>query len=95
MTLVCKLNHLQTFEGKAKATLARLPRGIELVETSKEITSTDKEVSFTLKATSEALVGNYQGIVLDLTVMENGQAIRQLSGGGILRVDAERGVQKK
>ena len=95
VTLVCKLNHLQAFEGKAKATLARLPRGIELVEASKDITSTDKEVSFTLKATSEALVGNYQGIVLDLTVMENGQAIRQLSGGGILRVDAERGVQKK
>ena len=31
-TLVCKLNHLQPFTGKAKATLARLPRGVELVE---------------------------------------------------------------
>jgi hypothetical protein len=89
-TLVVKLTHLQTFEGKATATLARLPRGIELVETSKEITGADKEVSFTLKAGPEALVGNYQGIVLDLTVTENGQAVRQLSGYGILRVDAER-----
>ena len=90
-TLVVKLTHLQAFEGKATATLSRLPRGIELVEASKDITSADKEVSFTLRAGPEALVGNYQGIVLDLTVTENGQAVRQLSGYGILRVDAERG----
>jgi hypothetical protein len=90
-TLVCKLNHLQPFEGKAKATLARLPRGVELVEPTREITSADKEVTFTLRATSEALVGNYQGVVLDLTVTDNGQPVRQLSGSGMLRVDAERG----
>ena len=94
-TLVCKLNHLQPFTGKAKATLARLPRGIELVDANREITSADKEVTFTLRATSEALLGNYQGIVLDVTVIENGQSVRQLSGGGLLRVDAERGVQSK
>jgi hypothetical protein len=89
------LNQLQPFEGKAKATLARLPRGVELVEAEREITSQDKEVSFTLRATSEALVGNYQGIVLDVTVIHNGQAVRQLSGSGILRIDAERGVPAK
>lgn len=94
-TLVCRLNHLQAFEGKAKATLTRLPRGIELVETEKEITPADKEVSFTLKATADALVGNYQGIVMDLTVVVNGQPVRQLSGSGILRVDTERGVTSK
>jgi hypothetical protein len=94
-TLTCKLNHLQPFEGKAIATLARLPRGIELVEPTREITAKDKEVTFTLRATSEALVGNYQGIVLDLTVTDNGQSVRQLSGFGMLRVDLERGVQPK
>jgi len=94
-TLVCKLNHLQSFEGAATATLARLPRGIELVESTKQITSKDKEVTFTLRATGDALVGNYQGIVLDLTVTDNGQSVRQLSGSGVLRVDAERGVSPK
>jgi len=94
-TLVCKLNHLQKFEGKAKVTLARLPRGVEMVEPMREITSADKEVSFTLRATPEALLGNYQGVVLDVTVMDNGQAVRQLTGSGILRVDAERGVKAK
>ncbi len=93
-TLVCKLNHLQKFDGKAKVTLARLPRGVELVEPMREISSADKEVSFTLRATSEALLGNYQGVVLDVTVTDNGQAVRQLTGSGILRVDAERGVKK-
>ena len=92
-TLVCKLNHLQQISGKAQATLTRLPRGVELVEPMKEITAADKEVSFTLKATQEALLGNYTGIVLDITVNENGQAVRQMSGNGQLRIDAERGVK--
>jgi hypothetical protein len=94
-TLVVKLNHLQAFEGKAKVTLARLPRGVELVEPMREITGADKEVTFTLKATADALVGNYQGVVLDVTVTEKGQAIRQLSGSGVLRIDAERGAPPK
>jgi hypothetical protein len=94
-TLTIKLNHLQKIEGKAKATLARLPRGVELVEPMCEITSEDKEVKFTLRATPEALVGNYQGVVLDLTVIENGQPVRQLSGNGMLRVDSERGAKPK
>ncbi len=94
-TLVCKLTHLQAFSGKARATLARLPRGVELVEPMREITPADKEVSFTLRATPEALVGNYQGIVLDLTVIDNGQSVRQLSGSGMLRIDAERGAKPK
>lgn len=93
-TLVCRLNHLQPIQGKAKATLARLPRGIQLVEPTKEISAQDTEVKFTLRATSEALVGNYQGIVLDVTVDDHGQPVRQLTGYGLLRVDAERGVKK-
>jgi hypothetical protein len=90
-TLVCRLNHLQKFDGKAVATLARLPRGVELVEPTREITSKDAEVAFTLRATPEALLGNYRGIVLDLTVIDNGVEVRQLSGFGMIRIDAERG----
>jgi hypothetical protein len=95
-TLVVKLDHKQAFTGTAKATLARLPRGIELVDpVVREITSADKEVTFTIRATPESLLGSYQGIVLDLTVNDKGQSVRQLSGSGVLRVDAERGVQAK
>lgn len=91
--LTVKLNHLKPFEGKAKATLARLPRGVELVEPFREISAEDKEVTFTLKATDECLTGGYQGVTLDLTVTEEGQAVRQLSGVGTLRIDVERGVK--
>ncbi len=91
--MVVKLNHLRPFTGKAKVTLTRLPRGIKLVdEAPREITADDKEVKFTLQATEECLVGNFQGITMDLTVLEDGQSIRQLSGYGLLRIDAERGV---
>lgn len=90
--LTVKLNHLKPFEGKAKATLARLPRGVQLVEPIREITPEDKEVTFTLRATEECLTGGFQGLTLDLTVTEDGQAVRQLSGSGTLRIDTERGV---
>ncbi len=91
--LTVKLNHLKPFEGTAKTTLSRLPRGIELVEPMREITSADKEVTFTLKATEDCLVGSYQGITLEVTVVEDGQSVRQLTGYGLLRIDAERGAK--
>ncbi len=91
--LTVKLNHLKPFEGTAKTTLARLPRGVELVEPMREITSADKEVTFTLKATEDCLVGSYQGITLEVSVVEDGQSVRQLTGYGLLRIDVERGVK--
>jgi hypothetical protein len=89
----CRLNHLKPFEGKAKATLARLPRGVELVGPPRELTAEDKEISFTLRATEDCLVGSYQGITLDLTVIDDGQSVRQLSGFGTLRIDPPRGTK--
>ena len=88
-----KLNHLKPFEGKAKATLVRLPRGVELVEPFREITSADQQVTFTLRATDDCLTGGYQGMALDIVVTEEGQSVRQLTGSGTLRIDAERGVK--
>ncbi|MEY4180543.1 MAG: hypothetical protein RLY70_4117 [Planctomycetota bacterium] len=92
--LTVKLNPLRPFAGTAKATLARLPRGVQLVEPFQEITAESKEVTFTLRATEECLVGSYQGLTLDLSVIEDGQTVRQLCGSGTLRVDAERGVAR-
>ncbi len=88
--LVVTLNHLKPFAGKAKLSLTRLPRGVEVLEDYREITSSDKEVSFTLKATDESLVGSYRGMTLDVTIDDNGQVVRQFTGYGTLRVDAQR-----
>lgn len=90
--VVVKLSPLRPFAGKAQATLTRLPRGVQLVDTTREVMPDDKEVVFTLRATDECLVGNYQGITLDLSVVEDGQTVRKLCGSGLLRIDTERGV---
>jgi hypothetical protein len=89
--LVVTLNHLKPFSGVAKASLTRLPRGVEVVEAFQEITAEDKEVKFTLRATNDSLVGNYRGMTLDVVVNDNGQPVRQFTGSGTLRVDAQRG----
>ncbi|HEY2252566.1 MAG TPA: PPC domain-containing protein, partial [Planctomycetaceae bacterium] len=88
-----KLNHLKPFEGPARATLVRLPRGVQLVEPFREITSADQQVVFTLRATDDCLTGGYQGMTLEVVVTEEGQSVRQLTGSGTLRIDAERGVK--
>ncbi|MFO0869320.1 MAG: hypothetical protein U0935_10345 [Pirellulales bacterium] len=90
--LVVKVNVLRPWNGTARATLARLPRGVRLVEEFRELTAADKEVTFTLQASDECLVGNYQGLTLDLSVVEDGQTVRQLCGSGMLRIDTQRGV---
>ena len=73
-TLVCKLDPPAAVrrqgQGDPRPPAARHRAG----RADAEITSADKEVTFTLRATPEALVGNYQGVVLDLTVIDNGQA---------------------
>ena len=89
--LVVTLNHLKPFTGKARISLARLPRGVEALEEYQEITSQDKEVTFTLKASSDSLVGSYRGMTLDVTVDDDGQQVRQFTGYGSVRIDAERG----
>ncbi|MGV3486866.1 MAG: hypothetical protein ACO1RT_20795, partial [Planctomycetaceae bacterium] len=89
--LVVTLNHLKPFSGTAKAVLTRLPRGVEVVEEYREISPGDKEVTFTLKASNDSLVGSYRGMTLDVTVDDEGQSVRQFTGSGTLRVDAQRG----
>jgi len=88
--LVVTLNHLKPFSGKAKIVLTRLPRGVEVLEPFREISAADKQVTFTLKATEDSLVGSYKGMTLDVTVEEDGQPVRQFTGTGTLRVDAQR-----
>ncbi len=41
------------------------------------ISSGDKQVRFSIEATTEALVGQYPGILCEVTLEMNGQVIRQ------------------
>ncbi len=89
--IVCDINHLKPFPGQVSAALRRLPNGVSLAGTPPRISSGDKQVRFPIEATTEALVGQYSGILCEVTVEENGQTIRQQAGTGVLRVDPKRG----
>ncbi len=89
--IVCDINHLKRLPGQVSASLRRLPNGVTLTGDPPRISSGDKQVRFAIEAGPEALVGQYAGIVCEVTVEENGQIIRQQAGTGVLRVDPSRG----
>jgi hypothetical protein len=86
------VKHNHPFEGKATASLKRLPHGVKLVEPAPQITSKDEKVVFQIEADQDALVGLYKDISCEVTVIENGQSVRQQTGSGVLRVDPTRAV---
>lgn len=89
--LIASLTHNRAFTGKATATLLRLPHGVRLLEPQPSITASDKTCTFRLEVTNDALVGQYKEIAAEVTILENGQPVRQQSGSGTLRVDPAKG----
>ena len=84
--VVWKVDHKKPFEGEASTTLLGLPKGVSV--TSAPVLKTgDKEIVFEISATGEALLGQYKELGCEIVVSESGQAIRQRTGKGILRVD--------
>ncbi len=90
--IVGKIKHNQPFEGQAAVSLKRLPHGVKMVEPGPKITSKDDQVVFQIQADADALVGLYKDISCEVTVTANGQAVRQQTGSGVLRVDPARAV---
>ncbi len=88
--IVCELKINKQFSGKASAVLKRLPNGIKLIEPLPQIAATDTKAVFDIEASPDALVGQYKEIFCEVIVTENGQAIRQQTGSGILRIDPAR-----
>ncbi|MCR9200827.1 MAG: PPC domain-containing protein [Planctomycetaceae bacterium] len=80
---------IRELPGNATATLVRLPTGVELVRPA-TIRPGDNQVTFEIRATSDALTGQYQQIGCQITISAQGQKIVQESGSGILRIDQER-----
>ena len=88
--LIADLTHNKPFAGTATATLLRLPHGVKLLDPKPTITAKDKTCVFEVEVTKDALIGPYKEIAAEITIIENGQPIRQQSGSGVLRVDPER-----
>ena len=87
--IAASIKVIKPLPGEANATLIRLPSGVELVEPA-IIKPGDEEVSFSIRATKDALIGQYQQIGCQITIQEEGQEIVQESGSGVLRIDEER-----
>ena len=80
---------IKPLPGEATARLVRLPNGVEMLEPA-VIRPGDKQVRFPIRATKDALIGQYQQIGCQITIRERGQEIVQESGSGVLRIDEER-----
>jgi len=83
----CGIKQLLPFEGVAQVKLLGLPKGVTLVEDQYQINSESKSIIFRLKASNEALLGQYRQLKCQFTYQAKGQSIRQVSSNGTLRVD--------
>jgi len=83
----CRIKQLQPFDGPARVTLLGLPKGVTLVGDQYRINSKSKSIAFRLKASNEALLGQYRELKCQFTYQAQGQSIRQVSSNGTLRVD--------
>ena len=87
--LTAKIKMIRPLPGDAQASLVRLPTGVELIEPV-TIRPRDTEVSFRIRASRDALIGQYKEIGCQIRIGERGQEIVQESGSGVLRIDEER-----
>ena len=86
-TITGLVKHNVGFEGKAQLSLKRLPNGVKLHGKPPEIRAGEDKVFFEVEASADALAGLYKEITCEVTVKEKGQAVKQQTGSGVLRVD--------
>ncbi len=84
--LLCKLEQVKPFAGKAKVTLYGLPAKATAPEV--EIESKDTELRIPVTTAPDTPAGKHQNLFCNINVLENGIAIPHIVGqGGIIRVD--------
>lgn len=85
--LVCKLEQLVPFEGKATVSLIGLPAAATAEDI--QITKDDKEAVFNVVTTEKTPLGQQKNVFCTALIKQNGEVITQTIGrGGVLRVDA-------
>jgi hypothetical protein len=87
--VVCKLEQLRPFEGKAKVGLYGLPPNVVAEPATKEITKDDKEVTFHVKVAANSPVGQHKAIFAQVLVPGEGDTMaHSVGGGGVMRIDS-------
>ena len=93
--IVCKLEQLRPFEGKAKVGLHGLPPAVVAEPAVKEITKDDKEVTFRVKVAANSPAGQHKSLFAQVLVPGDGDTMaHSVGGGGVLRIDVPRGPRK-
>ncbi|HLY10253.1 MAG TPA: pre-peptidase C-terminal domain-containing protein [Planctomycetota bacterium] len=86
--VLCKLEHLKPFEGKATVGLYGLPPNVVAEPAEKTITKDDLEVHFHVKVAANSPAGQHKSLFGQIVVSENGEGIAHSVGaGGVLRID--------
>ncbi|HLF93237.1 MAG TPA: peptidase [Planctomycetota bacterium] len=89
--VVCKVDHLKPFEGKAKVTIFGLPPGCTAEPAEKEITKDDKQVVFRVKTDKASPAGQHKSLFAQIAVPDQGDFMfHNVGGGGVLRIDPAR-----
>jgi hypothetical protein len=83
--LVVKVTKAKDYEGPAKVTLIGLPN--KAVTEPMDVTKDKAELIFKIKTEKDTPAGNHQNLFCQVIIMENGEPILHVLGGGKLRVD--------
>ncbi|MFC7338836.1 pre-peptidase C-terminal domain-containing protein [Haloferula chungangensis] len=84
--VLCKLEYLTTFKGKAKAELMGLPHGTKTKPI--EFPHGTADLTFPIEVAKDAAVGKHNGLFLRIDVPDQGTTILHQTGhGGTLRID--------
>src|SRR5260370_29330911 len=78
------------FTGTATVVLKNLPKGVQMAGSAPTLTPDSTIVTFKIKADPDALAGLFKDISCEVTVVEDGQSLHQITGSGILRIDPAR-----
>ena len=94
--IVCKLEQLRPFEGKAKVGLYGLPPAVVAEPAEKEITKDDQEVTFRVKIAANSPAGQHKGLFAQVLIPAEGETMAHSVGsGGVLRIDVPRAPKKE
>lgn len=83
--ILCTLNHVAPFEGKAKVQLLGLPT--KVTTTDLEFTKETKELIFDVKTDKTSPAGRHRNLFARVTIVQQGESIVSRAGGVELQID--------
>jgi hypothetical protein len=86
--LVCTLEQLRPFEGKAKVSIHGLPPQTTVEPAELEISRADQEIRFKVKTDPKSPAGQHKSLFGQILVPVNGEtSAHSVAGGSVLRID--------